>query len=147
VSFLLDTNVVSELRKVKAGKADRNVAAWAENISPADLYLSSVTILELETGVLLMERRDKSQGAILRAWLSEHVMPAFSGRIIIVDTEIALRSARLQVPDPKPLYDTLIAATALIHRMTIVTRNLRDFEQSEAPTFNPWLPKAPSPRR
>jgi toxin FitB len=145
VSFLLDTNVLSELRKVKSGKADPNVAAWAENISPAELYLSSVTILELETGVLLMERRDELQGAMLRAWLSEHVMPVFSGRIIVVDTVIALQSARLQVPDPKPLYDTLIAATALVHGMTIVTRNLGDFEQTGVRTLNPWLPKAPSP--
>jgi toxin FitB len=146
VTSLLDTNVILELRKIKAGKADRNVAAWAENRNPAELYISTVTILELKTGALLMERRDRSQGAMLRAWLSDHVMPTFSGRIIAVDTEIALRSARLQVPDPKPLHDTLIAATALVHGMTIVTRNLRDYEKSEASILNPWLPTAPHPR-
>lgn len=140
MSFLLDTNVLAELRKVKSGKADSNVAEWAFAIDAADLYLSAVTILELETGVLMMERRDGVQGAMLRAWLTDHVMPAFSGRIISVDTAVAMRSASLQVPDPQPLYDTLIAATALVHAMTLVTRNVRDFQRTGVSLLNPWLP-------
>jgi len=136
--YLLDTNVVSELRKVRAGKADRHVAAWADSVDATDLYLSAITILELETGILLAERRDPAQGAIFRAWLDAHVLPAFTGRILVVDTAVAQRSARLQVPDPRPLRDGLIAATALVHGMTIVTRNVADFEPTGVAVLNPW---------
>ena len=75
--FVLDTNVVSELRKAKAGKANPNVMAWAASVPYRSLFLSAITILELETGVLLVERRDSSQGAVLRSWLNNHVLPAF----------------------------------------------------------------------
>jgi len=136
--YLLDTNVVSELRKVRAGKADRHVAAWADSVDATDLYLSAITILELETGILLAERRDPAQGAIFRAWLDAHVLPAFTGRILVVDTAVAQRSARRQVPDPRPLRDGLIAATALVHGMTIVTRNVADFEPTGVAVLNPW---------
>ena len=125
--YLLDTNVVSELRKIRAGKADGHVAVWADSMDAADLYLSVITIQELEIGVLLAERRDPSQGAVFRAWLNGHVLPAFTGRILAVDTAVALRSARLHVPDPHPVRDGLIAATALVHSMTVVTRNVADF--------------------
>lgn len=137
--YLLDTNVVSELRKVRLGKADLHVADWADSIDAADLYLSAITIQELEIGVLLAERRDPSQGAIFRAWMSDHVLPAFTGRVLTVDTAVALRSARLHVPDPRPVRDGLIAATALVHGMTVVTRNVADFEPTGVPTLNPWL--------
>jgi len=136
--FLLDTDVVSELRKVRAGKADRQVAGWADSVDANDLYLSAITILELETGILLAERRDPAQGAIFRAWLNAHLLPAFAGRILVVDTAVAQRSARLQVPDPRPLRDGLIAATALVHGMTIVTRNVADFEPTGVAVLNPW---------
>ena len=136
--FLLDTNVVSELRKVRLGKADSNVAAWADNTDAADLFLSVITIQELEIGVLLAERRDPAQGAIFRAWLNSHVFPAFSGRILAVDTAVALRSAQLHVPDQRPVRDGLIAAIALVHGMTIVTRNVADFEPTGVPILNPW---------
>lgn len=136
--YLLDTNVVSELRKIRLGKADGHVAAWADSVDAADLYLSAITIQELEIGVLLAERRDPSQGAVFRAWLNDHVLPAFSGRILAVDAVVALRSARLHVPDPHPVRDGLIAATALVHGMTVVTRNVADFEPTGARTLNPW---------
>jgi predicted nucleic acid-binding protein len=136
--FLLDTNVVSELRKIRLGKADSNVAAWADSADAADLYLSVITIQELEIGVLLAERRDPAQGAIFRAWLNSHVLPAFSGRILAVDTAVALRSAQLHVPDQRPVRDGLIAAIALVHGMTIVTRNVADFEPTGVPILNPW---------
>lgn len=136
--YLLDTNVVSELRKIRLGKADGHVAAWADSMDAADLYLSVVTIQELEIGVLLAERRDPPRGAVFRAWLNDHVLPAFSGRILAVDTAVALRSARLHVPDPHPVRDGLIAATALVHSMTVVTRNVADFEPTGARTLNPW---------
>lgn len=136
--YLLDTNVVSELRKIRAGKADGYVAAWADSVDATDLYLSVITIQELEVGVLLAERRDPSQGAIFRAWLNGHVLPAFAGRILVVDTAVALRSALLHVPDPRPVRDGLIAATALVHGMTVVTRNVADFEPTGVLTINPW---------
>jgi predicted nucleic acid-binding protein len=136
--YLLDTNVVSELRKAKSGKADKNVKAWAESVSVTSLFLSSITILELETGILLIERRDSIQGATLRTWLDSHVLPAFSGRILPVDVVVAQRCAKLHVPDPRADRDSLIAATALVHGMTVVTRNVADFEPTGVEIFNPW---------
>jgi predicted nucleic acid-binding protein len=136
--FVLDTNVVSELRKVRLGKADGGVASWAESVDAADLYLSVITVQELEIGVLLAERRDPAQGAVFRAWLDSHVMPAFAGRILPIDMAVAQRSARLHVPDPRPARDGLIAATALVHGMTVATRNLADFESSGVKLLNPW---------
>ena len=136
--YLLDTNVVSELRKVRAGKADVRVAAWADSVDVADLFLSAISVQELEIGVLLVERSDPAQGAMLRTWLDGHVLPAFAGRILTIDTAVALRSARLHVPDPGPLRDSFIAATALVHGMTVVTRNIADFETADVPLLNPW---------
>lgn len=136
--YLLDTNLVSELRKIRLGKADVRVAAWADSVDAAELYLSVITIQELEMGVLLLERRDSAQGALLRTWLDAHVLPAFAGRILPVDIAVARRSARLHVPDPRPVRDGLIAATALVHGMTVATRNVADFEPAGVPTLNPW---------
>lgn len=136
--FVLDTNVVSELRKVRLGRADRHVARWAESVETADLYLSVVTVQELEIGVLLAERRDPQQGAMFRTWLDSHVLPAFAGRILPVDTTVATRSARPHLPDPRPVRDCLIAATALVHGMTMVTRNVLDFAPSGVMLLNPW---------
>ena len=138
--FVLDTTVVSELRKAKAGKADKNVTAWAASVPPAGLFVSAITILELELGALLIERRDLAQGAILRAWLDGHVLTAFAGRVLAVDTAVAQRCARLHVPDPRADRDALIAATALVHGMTLVTRNVADFEATGVPVLNPWNP-------
>nr|VFJ54322.1 MAG: hypothetical protein BECKDK2373B_GA0170837_10469 [Candidatus Kentron sp. DK]VFJ60747.1 MAG: hypothetical protein BECKDK2373C_GA0170839_10846 [Candidatus Kentron sp. DK] len=134
--FLLDTNVVSALRRPE--KADPNLAAWAAETPAAGFYLSSITVLELELGVLLMERRDIGQGAVLRAWLDQQVMTQFDGRIIAVDTTIAQRCARLHVPDPRSERDALIAASALVHGMTVVTRNVADFAPTGVRTLNPW---------
>lgn len=137
--FVLDTNVVSELRKAKAGGADKNVTAWAAAVPPGSLFISAITVLELETGALLIERRDPRQGAVLRAWLDDHVLPAFAGRVLAVDTAVAQRCARLHVPDRRADRDTLIAATALVHGMTVATRNVADFEATGAALFNPWV--------
>ena len=136
--YLLDTNVVSELRKVNFGKADLNVAKWAESVDASDLYLSVVTIQELEIGVLLVERRDPAQGEMLRSWLNDSVLPTFSGRILDIDTLVAQHSARLHVPNPQSFQDGLIAATTIVHKMTVATRNVADFEPTGAQLFNPW---------
>lgn len=138
--YLLDTNVVSELRKVRAGKADPNLVTWSDSTDASSLFISAITVLELETGVLLIERRDPAQGAMLRAWLDRHVLPAFEGRVLPVDTAVAQRCARLHVPDRHAERDALIAATALVHDMTVVTRNVADFSTSGVRMLNPWEP-------
>lgn len=136
--YLLDTNVVSELRKVRAGKAHEKVAAWAAQAPVASLFVSVITIQELEIGVLLAERRDPHQGAILRTWLEDHVLPAFADRVLPIDMPVARRSAALHVPDPRPVRDALIAATALVHGLTVVTRNEDDFRPTGVQILNPW---------
>ena len=136
--LILDTNVVSELRKVRLGKADANVAAWSEGVDAASLFVSAITIMELELGVMAIERKDATQGALLRTWLEQHVLPEFSGRTLAVDTAVAQRCARLHVPDKRGERDALIAATALVHGMTLVTRNVADFKPMGVPIINPW---------
>ncbi|WP_183157398.1 type II toxin-antitoxin system VapC family toxin [Burkholderia pseudomallei] len=136
--FVLDTNVVSELRKVRTGKADANVAAWTTTVDATALFVSAITIMELETGVLQVERRDAAQGAMLRAWLDQHVLPEFTGRVLPIDTAVAQRCARLHVPDRRSERDALIAATALVHGMTVATRNVDDFAPTGVTILNPW---------
>jgi predicted nucleic acid-binding protein len=134
--YLIDTNVLSELRR--RDRTNRTVASWADKVDPLDLFLSAITILEIEAGALLIQRRDKAQGAVLRAWIDSKVLPAFAGRILAVDTAVALRCARLHVPDPQAERDALIAATALVHRLTMVTRNVADFQAMGVDLLNPW---------
>jgi len=136
--YLLDTNVISELRKIRSGKADRHVGKWASTVDACDLYISAITMQELEIGVLLAELSDARKGAILRAWLQGNVTLTFQGRILVVDSLVATRSAQLHVPDPKPFRDSLIAATALVHGMTLVTRNIADFARTGVSLLNPW---------
>jgi predicted nucleic acid-binding protein len=138
--YLIDTNVISEFRKASKGRADRQVTAWANGVPAESMFLSAVCILEMEMGILLMERRDPGQGAILRSWLEGHVLPSFAGRILVVDTRVALKAASLHVPNPRSYRDSLIAATALVHGMTVVTRNTSDFEPTGVALLNPWEP-------
>ena len=136
--YLLDTNVVSEFRKLGSAQINSNVKEWAEATDPELMFLSAISILELEIGVLQVERRDKKQGQVLRKWLSKHVLPAFSERILPVDLPVAQRCASLHVPNPKSERAAMIAATASEHRMTIVTRNVADFSSSGVKVFDPW---------
>ena len=136
--LLLDTNVLSELRKVRAGKADAHLARWVEMLDTASLFISSITIYELEIGVSLAERRDPRQGSILRAWLEKQVLSAFDGRILPVDGVVALRAAKLHVPNPRPINDAFIAATALTHGLTLATRNTADFDGCGVQLIDPW---------
>ena len=135
--FVLDTNIISELRK-KTG-ANSNVVGWAARVPPSSLYLSAITILELETGILRIDRRDKVQGERLRRWLQKSVLPAFEGRILPVDAAVAIRCAQLHVPDPRTEHDASIAATALVHGMSVVTRNTDDFRGSGVKVLNPFI--------
>ena len=137
--FVLDTNIVSELRKVRSGKANLGVASWAEQVPSASLFISAITIHELEHGVLLMERSDPAQGAVLRAWLDRSVTAAFKDRVLPVDERVARRAASFHVPDPAPFRDALIGATAAVNDMTIVTRDLKDFDRFDGlDVINPW---------
>ena len=134
--YLLDTNVISELRKGR--KTHPNVKKWAEALPSASLYISVISVLELEIGILLMQRRDKEQGASLREWMDRHVLPTFSARILSIDTAVAQRCATLHVPNPCSDRDALIAATALVHGLTVVTRNAADFDRTGVGVINPW---------
>lgn len=136
--YVLDTNVVSELRKAKSGKANPGVVAWAAGVVPGSLFISAITVMEIEMGVLQIERRDAAQGALLRAWLDQNVLPAFASRILPVDVTVAQRCAKLHVPDQQSERDALIAATALVHGMAVVTRNVQDFQASGVAIINPW---------
>jgi predicted nucleic acid-binding protein len=136
--YLLDTNTLSELRKRRSGKINPAVEAWAGSVDQAELYLSVVTVMEIELGIALLERRDPHQAGVLRVWLHDKVMPAFAGRILSIDTTIALRCARLHVPDTKSERDAWIAATGLVHDLTIVTRNVADFAGTGSTLLDPW---------
>jgi predicted nucleic acid-binding protein len=137
--FLLDTNVISELRKIESGRADAAVSAWATRHRAAEFFLSALTLMEIEIGVLRIERRDPKQGSRLRAWMEKSVQAQFANRILPIDEAVALRCARLHVPDPRSERDALIAATALEHGLTVVTRNTADFEANGVRLLDPWL--------
>lgn len=136
--FLLDTNVVSELCKAGDGRANEHVVAWISARSAETMHVSAISLMELEIGVLRIERRDRVQGRLLRNWFDNRVMPEFEGRILAIDSMVALRCARLHVPDQKSERDALIAATALVHDMTVVTRNRTDFLSTGVHVIDPW---------
>jgi toxin FitB len=143
--YVLDTNVVSEMRKAQATRtgpvrADARVKAWLGSTPASSLYLSAITVLELEIGCLRLERRDPAQGKTLRTWIDKLVLPAFAGRVLPIDVPVALRCAALHVPNPPAERDALIAATALVHGMTVVTRNTSDFESTGVRLIDPWQP-------
>ena len=136
--FLLDTNVISELRKTTENKINPGVKEWAEKKMPSTMFLSVITIFELELGILRLERRDKKQGQILRKWLSQLVLPAFVDRVLPINTAISVRSASLHIPNPSSDRDAMIAATAIEHHLTLVTRNTVDFDLTKVKLINPW---------
>jgi predicted nucleic acid-binding protein len=136
--LLLDTNVISELRKTANDRVDSAVAAWAARQDPESTFISAVTLFEIEQGVRQMERRDRRQGAALRRWFEARVLPGFDGRILPFDTAVARRCAALHIPDPKPERDAMIAATALVHGLTLATRNVTDFLAMGVKLVDPW---------
>ncbi len=136
--FLLDTNVISELRKAGDGKANPRVVAWLSAVDAATFYVSAVTLMELELGILLIERRDVAQGTRLRTWMDGYVLPEFAERTVLIDRAVALACARLHAPDPRPERDAFIGACAIVHGMTLVTRNVMDFAAMGLTVINPW---------
>jgi toxin FitB len=137
--YLLDTNVISELRKVGSGRANPAVTLWASTVDSNDLYLSVITMQELEIGVLSAERADPLKGKALRQWLHGSITDLFKNRILVLDTTAAFISAKFNVPNPTPFRDGFIAAIAATHGMTLVTRNTKDFERTGVTLLNPWL--------
>jgi predicted nucleic acid-binding protein len=133
--YLLDTGVVFELRNAKAGRTDAGLAAWAAGIAREDMYISALALLELEDDAARLERRDKAAGAALRGWIGDQVMRAFEGRILPVDAAVVRRRGLLPYPDAR---DGLLAATAVEHGLTLVTRNIAAFKAGRVKTFNPW---------
>ncbi|CDM61784.1 type II toxin-antitoxin system VapC family toxin [Rhizobium favelukesii] len=138
MKYLLDTNVVSELRKVGDGKADANVTKWVGAQDSNDLFISAITILEIERGILTIQRRDAAQGSRLRGWMDSRVRPEFAERVLPIDDAIATRCAHLHIPDRRNEADALIAATALVRGLTVVTRNVQDFDDTGVIVVDPW---------
>jgi predicted nucleic acid-binding protein len=135
VRYLLDTNVVSALR---VRGREPQVQAWAASIPVAEQFVSALTVAEIERGVVAKERTDPAQGAVLRRWLEEHVLPAFAGRVLPFDLPAARLLATYRVPDQAPLDDALIAAIAQSTGMAIATRNSKHFEPLGVSIINPW---------
>lgn len=133
--YLLDTNVVSELRK--GPRTNRNVSEWLEVNSSEELWLSVVVVAELQRGVALVDRRDTDQAETLRTWLAE-LITSYDDRILPITLEVAVRWGALGIPDPLPVLDGLIAATALEHKLTVVTRNTTDIARSGVSVLNPF---------
>jgi toxin FitB len=134
--FVLDTNVISALRR--PAKAAPAVVKWAKSADADDFYVSVISILEIEIGILGKARKDPEQAHVLRTWFDADVLARFEDRILPIDTAVALRCAALHVPDRRPERDSLIAATALVHGMSVVTRNVEDFEGIGVPVVDPW---------
>jgi len=103
--YLLDSNIISELRKAPAGRANPGVLAWAQSALPESLFISVITLMELEKWIQLKARQDLAASGILRCWLTQRVMPSFRGRVLPVDETVALENAGYHVPDPRPLAD------------------------------------------
>ncbi len=133
--YLLDTGIVAELRKARAGRTDPGLASWATGVTRQSLFVSAITLLELGTAAARLERTDKPAGALLRQWIDTQVVTAFDGRILPVDAAVVARRARLPYPDTR---DGLLAATALEHGLTLVTRHGAAFKAGRVKLLNPW---------
>lgn len=125
--YLLDTNVISEIRKIHHNKADSGVTKWFYGCQFSDLFLNDIILLEMQKGYLLKNRKDAQQGQILKLWI-EYVTNNFAGRILPISQEICLKCAELHIPNPRPQFDSLIASTALVHNLILVTDNTKDFQ-------------------
>lgn len=136
--YILDTNVISEMKKDGKGMMNENVKAWIDSVEVSDLYLSVMTLHELEHGIAKLSKKDKVAAEALGNWLKTQVIPAFKGRLLVFDEQSAAISGPMHVPDPIKLIDSMIAATAIRHGMIVVTRDIKDFSRTGATLLNPW---------
>ncbi|WP_281838819.1 type II toxin-antitoxin system VapC family toxin [Cardiobacterium hominis] len=136
--YLLDTNIISELKKLDSGKIHPQVQRWAYSINLMQTKISVVSITEIRTGILSLARKDQAQAASLDNWFTNRLLPAYRTRTLSVDTEVALICAQLHIPAKRPINDAYIAATAIAHNLTPVTRNVRDFQGLPLMLENPF---------
>lgn len=136
--YLLDTNIISEIRKLAKNKCDKNVADWVRSTSKDLMFTNAVVMMELERGVMSIERKDTTQGELLRHWFEMDVKPAFHGKILKIDEKTAQICAKLHIPDHAPENDAWIAASAIQHNLVLVTRNTVDFARTGVKLFNPF---------
>jgi len=132
--FLLDTPVVYELRHARAGRAEAGLTAWASGVARERLFLSAISLVELETAAAEAARRDKAAGAMLRSWIDDQLVPAFEGHVLPLDAAVARRRGQLAIAETR---DALFAATALEHGLTLVTRNTAAFRGARVKLFDP----------
>ena len=136
MSYLFDADVVSAARRPE--RLPLQVATWLASVPQSQVFLSVVSLLEIEVGVRRLERSDPAQGAVLRRWKTDVVAKAFRGRMLPIDEAVADACAALHVPDPRRQLDALIAATAIVHGLTVITRNFADFAPMGVSTLDPW---------
>jgi len=136
--YLLDTNIISELKKLDSGKIHPQVQRWAYSINLMQTKISVVSIIEIRTGILSLARKGQAQAASLDNWFTNRLLPAYRTRTLSVDTEVALICAQLHIPAKRPINDAYIAATAIAHNLTPVTRNVRDFQGLPLMLENPF---------
>jgi len=136
--YLLNTNIISELKKLDSGKIHPQVQRWAYSINLMQTKISVVSIIEIRTGILSLARKDQAQAASLDNWFTNRLLPAYRTRTLSVDTEVALICAQLHIPAKRPINDAYIAATAIAHNLTLVTRNVRDFQGLPLILENPF---------
>ena len=136
--YLLNTNIISELKKLDSGKIHPQVYRWIKSNGFTHTYISAVTLAEIQTGILSLARKDKAQAASLDNWFTNRLLPAYRTRTLSVDTEVALICAQLHIPTKRPINDAYIAATAIAHNLTLVTRNVRDFQGLPLMLENPF---------
>lgn len=136
--YLLDTNIVSELRKAAKQKADPNVMKWFQKVRLSDCYLSAITITELRIGILSKQKKDPLQFQSLNDWFENSLLKAFSGRVLPLDFNAAFLCAELHIPDRSPINDAYIAAIAKSNGLTLVTRNTKDFSHTNLSLLNPF---------
>lgn len=136
--YLLDTNIISELKKLDSGKIHPQVQRWAYSINLMQTKISVVSITEIRTGILSLARKDKAQAASLDNWFTNRLLPAYRTKTLPVDTKVALIYAQLNVPNKRPINDAYIAATAIAHKLKLVTRNIQDFQGMPITLENPF---------
>ena len=136
--YLLDTNIISELKKLDSGKIHPQVQRWAYSINLMQTKVSVVSIIEIRTGILSLARKGQAQAASFDNWFTNRLLPAYRTRTLSVDTEVALICAQLHIPTKRPINDAYIAATAIAHNLTPVTRNMRDFQGLPLMLENPF---------